>query len=58
MLDTANITKIFNENDFPKPEDFIMASTGGALEKNDTNQNGILKENLDEVVIIKIKIGN
>ena len=50
MLDTANITKVFDESDFPKPEDFIVASTGSFLEKNDTVKNGHINENSDETV--------
>ncbi|RNA40225.1 proteasome activator complex subunit 3 isoform X1 [Brachionus plicatilis] len=41
-LDTANLSKVSDSADFPKPEDFILASAG--LEKSDLNQ----KENVDE----------
>lgn len=54
-MDTANIIKVFDESDFPKPEDFIIASTGGKLEKNDYAQNGHLKENSDEMVNLRGK---
>jgi proteasome activator subunit 3 (PA28 gamma) len=44
LLDTANLSKVFNESDFPKPEDFIQvassAATGGQLAE--------MKENLEK----------
>jgi hypothetical protein len=46
-LDTANLSKVFDNNDFPKPEDFIIAGAGG-LEKADIIQEH--KENLEEGV--------
>ncbi|CAF0820898.1 unnamed protein product [Brachionus calyciflorus] len=47
LLDTANLNKVCENADFPKPEDFIFASTG--LEKTDLNQ----KENVDESILPK-----
>jgi len=57
LLDIVNLNKVFNESDFPKPEDFIVASTvgGGGLEKADMNQDEF-KENLDDNVSKKRKL--
>lgn len=52
LLDTANLNKIFDLNDLPKPEDFIV-SNGGGLEKADLNQADFPKENLDDGQLTK-----